>query len=161
MSGPVQVALSTADLLVRVRTLQAGLRKAEDDLRQKLLTEMAPGDRRMGTGPVRDGKVTLSAGGEWSVQVTDVAELTEWVITHYPDHVEPTVKPWALEEIKRCSVAAGAPCGPGGELVPGVDLVQTNPELKVFASRPGAVWVAERWAEVVAGLPVQLTAGDE
>lgn len=147
------VALSTADLLVRVRTVQAGLRLAETRLREQMAQEMTPGDRRYGTGLVQDGKVTYSKGGEWVAHLTDEAALTEWVVEHYPEMVRPVIKGWFLDDIKAASVKAQAPCGPGGEMVPGIDVGHTMPELKVFAARDAVRWVAEQWAAVVAGIP--------
>lgn len=155
-------ALTLADQLVRVRTLQAGLKLVEARLRMDLRAEMAPGDRRCGTGVVQDGKVTLSKGGEWTARVLDLDALTEWVVQHYPDNVDPVIKPWFLEDIKARSVRAGMPVAPGGELLPEgcLELVQTAPELKVFGSHDGARWVAEQWELLVAGLPAALPGGE-
>lgn len=152
-------ALTPVDQLVRLRTVSAGLRAAEDRLRVEVLKSMNAGVQ-YGTGPVRDGKVTLSKGGEWVARITDLEALTEWVVQHYPDEVVPVIKDWFLADIKAASVKAGTGIAPGGEMVPGIEVVQTTPELKVFADRDAIRWVAHEWLAVVSGLPSELPAGE-
>ena len=150
--------------LLLLRTLQAGFKAAEDDLRQVVNASMAPGDRRFGVGPVAEAKVTKSKPEPTTVvRFTDKRALAEWLVTNYPDRVYPMPDEYVLKDIEALSQRAGEPCGPGGETgIPGVEVVETTPEpeFKVYADRSAAALVTQRWQALVAGMPAELLAGE-
>lgn len=145
--------MSTEDLALRVAALKVvadTARDAYNQARADAAAVMQRGDRLMGRSPLDGAKIgaVTKTDPKPVCRITDESALTDWVVEHYPNHVEfdfdvigsdqevksvlfehaphllrrtRTISPDLLRQLREDSTALGAPVGPGGEAdVPGL-----------------------------------------
>jgi hypothetical protein len=118
---------------VALRVLGDKVAERAAAVKQELADAMTVGDRK--TAALGDGTVVGSityAKASWTAKVTDSRALARWVQLHYPDEVEPTVRPAFLSAILAASKQACLPMTPDGTLdVPGIAVVKGDPYISI------------------------------
>jgi len=130
--------------------LKVRIRDLEMELNEHLLSMLDEGDSKAAnlSDGVRLGKFTKTRG-RLAPTVTDEATLLKWVQAHYPDEIEPAIRPAfrtkLLDTAKKYGEAIDLSTG---EVVPGIELRHGDPFIS-FRSEPGYQQVvAERWHEL-------------
>lgn len=117
---------------VALKVLSDRVAARQAEVKQALAAEMVEGDRssaRLADGTAV-GSVTY-AKGKTTARVVNETQLTKWVAENHPDDIVQTVRPSFLASMLNAAAKAGAPVTEDGELLPGVDVVQSNGYLSV------------------------------
>lgn len=143
-----------ATQLAVLQQLEKRVADARNALRIELRADMEPGDTKAATlddgTPL--GKVSLTTGAK-RPKVTDERALLEWVREHRPDEVVESVRSSFVNAMKESAKEYGAAVVEStGEVVPGIELCESDPYVMVRPASGAGEAIESRWQEVLGEL---------
>jgi hypothetical protein len=92
--------------------------------------------------------------GRTTVQVTDMAALTDWVRQRHPTEIVESVRESYLKRIKDDAKHYGGPVDPAtGEVIPGMEVTSGDPYVVVSLGDGADGLIADHWPEIMRMIP--------